>query len=140
MSEEGQHHRRREDNDNERLFFIKRSTWTLMKRMAARSVVMALLTVIGGAVLEHLVDSGRLDKFSLIHQFPELLAMMRASIVIMFAEMSLFWTRLAVSPKLDVQQLAERAQADPMASAVVHAVNTVQWGFRFAVFLYLMGG
>jgi hypothetical protein len=140
QTEDNPHDRRRSDHANERLFFIKRSTWLLMRRMAVRSVVLAVLTVLGGMLLSHLVDSGRLDRFGIVHQFPELLTMLRASAIMTFIEMSIFWIRLAVTPQLDVQEYAKTAAKDPMAAAIIYVTNTLQWAARVGMFLFLMGG
>lgn len=116
---------------------VTRQSWDLFQRMFARSVALAFLTAVGFALVDHLVDSGMIDRFALVHRFPEFIPMMLASAKLTFIEMSAFWIRFSVSPRVDVQAQLEYTQSDPMAAAIVHAVNVLQWAFRVVVLIYL---
>jgi hypothetical protein len=131
--------RRKGDNDNERLFFIKRSSWLVMKRMALRSVVLFLFTLVGFWVADSLVESARFGTLPIVRRFPDFIAMMTAAAKLTFILMSLFWVRFSTQPKHDVQETMSAATKEPMAAAIVHATNTAQHLAYIGVFLYLMG-
>jgi hypothetical protein len=120
-------------------FFIKNTTWDLIKRMSIRSVVLALLCVIGFSALEQLVQIGMANPQGMIQKFPELLSLVKATTIFMFLEISLFWIRLATAPKVDVQASLETANATSIGAAIVYFTNVLQWFARVCVFLYLAG-
>lgn len=122
-----------------KILSITNASWLLMQRMFARTVFLALLTVLGFAMLDLMVQSGMEDKFGLVRQFPEFLVMMKAAAVLTFIEMCVFWVRFNTAPRLDVQNVAKDAIHSPTGAAIVYAVNTLQWLARVVIMLYLMG-
>jgi hypothetical protein len=120
-----------------KLFAITQQSWELFERMFARSVALAVLTALGFALVDHLVDSGMADRFALVHRFPEFIPMMLASAKLTFIEMSVFWIRFATQPRVDVQAHLESTQYDAKAAATVHGINTLVWMFRVVVLIYL---
>jgi cell shape-determining protein MreD len=116
---------------------ITQQSWELFQRMFARSVALALLTCLGFALVDHLVDSGMTDRFALVHRFPEFIPMMLAAAKLTFIEMSVFWIRFATQPRLDVQACVEYVHPNSVAGAITHGVNSLVWAFRIVVLLYL---
>lgn len=122
----------------DRILFIKRDSWLVAKRMAARTVFLFILTAAGLWCADTLVDSGIGNRFALVRRFPEFIPMMMAAAKFTFIEMSVFWIRFGTQPKNDNQCAIDLAIVTPMGAAIVHASNVVQWAFRICVFLYLM--
>lgn len=123
----------------QRIFFVKKANWQLAKRMAARSVFLFLLTLVGFHVADLMIDSARFNTIPALRRFPDFVIMMTAAAKFTFIELSLFWIRFGVTPKQDVQDVAETAaRGGGMPAAVVHVTNTLVWAFRVVVFLYLV--
>lgn len=125
-------------NDDERLFFIKRSSLNLIKRMFLRSIVLMLLTAIGFWVADTLVESSRYGDLPILRRFPDFIALMTAAAKFTFIEMSLFWIRFSTQPKNDVQESIAVANREPMSAAFLHLTNSLVWAFRVGVFLWLL--
>jgi cell shape-determining protein MreD len=119
------------------LLAITRQSWELFQRMFARSVALALLTFIGFALVDHLVESGLTDRFALVRRFPEFIPMMLAAAKLTFIEMSVFWIRFATQPRVDVQACIEYAPTNSIAAAIINATNALVWAFRIVVLIYL---
>lgn len=122
----------------DRILLLKPETWQLIKRMAIRSAVLFVFFSLGLFVVDELINSGFGDKYALVRRFPDLIPMMVAASKLTFVEMSLFWIRLFVSPKHDVQEVQNAALGDPKAAAFVALTNMLTWAIRLGAFLYLM--
>lgn len=124
-----------------RFLKIKQSTLELIGRMLWRSVGLFALSLLGFAVVDYLVESGLADNTAMARRFPEFIPMMMAAAKFTLIEMSLFWIRIFTAPKLDVQGVLNGIQTwdNYNAVALVHLTNTLQWAFRVAVFIYLIG-
>jgi small basic protein len=100
-----------------------------LKRMAARTVIFALLT---------LAAFGLMERLTVLTGFPEVMQGMKAAAILAWAEITIMWIRIAMSPSLDVQQSARlAANNDAMAAAVVYAAHQVTWAVRLAAFIIL---
>lgn len=124
----------------ERIFGIKRTTWALIKHMAARSVFLFGLTVVGFALLEMMLQSGIEDRHGIIARYPEFMSMIRAAAIFTFVDMSVFWIRIATQPKMVEQDNVEAAQGSASGAAWIYGIDKLVWAFRVVVFIYLMGG
>jgi hypothetical protein len=124
-----------------KLLSITQKSWELFERMFARSLALALLTGIGLAVVDLLVDSGMTNRYAIIHRFPEFIPLMLAAVKLTFIEMSVFWVRFATQPSIDVQQpvreVQKQAWDNTIALALTHGINSLVWMFRVVVLIYL---
>jgi hypothetical protein len=109
----------------------------LIKRAFFRSAALALLLITASTILEFLIQMARYHGWDIPDRFPELLIIFRAVAILTWFEMSVFWIRLATSPKIDNQCLADEASRDPMAAAVVYWAKLFAWAFRVAVLMQL---
>lgn len=123
----------------ESIFSIKDASVLMIKRMALRSLGLFLLTALGFALVDLMIDSGMTDKYALVRRFPEMIPLMVAAAKFTFIEMSIFWIRFGTQPRHDVQNAIEMACTTSMGSAIVHLTNTLVWAIRLAVFIYLVG-
>lgn len=125
----------------EKIFSITAASILLAKRMAARTVALALLTLFGFWVVDLLVESGMHDRLALVRRFPEFIPLLVAAAKFTFIEMSLFWIRFATAPKIDVQAAIREVDTwdNQMALAFVYLTNSLIWAFRVCVFIYLVG-
>jgi len=125
-----------------KILSITQQSWALFQRMAARSVGLAMLTFLGFALVDFMIDQGISDRFALVRRFPEFIPLMLAAAKLTFIEMSVFWIRFATQPaltdsKLAISQVLENAYSNPTAVVIFHGINSAMWGFRIAVLLYL---
>lgn len=121
---------------------ITQQSWVMFKRMFARSVALVMLTMVGCALLDFLVDSGATDRYALIRRFPEFIPLLMASITLTFIEMSVFWVRFSTQPvAFDLHTALTRITADPWdkdrAIVALYAISTLQWAFRVGLLVYL---
>lgn len=111
----------------------------MVKRLVFRSVVFALLTIIGFAATELLVYLGKERISDINSRFPELLMIIRAAAIMTWVEISLFWIRIGLQPQIDVQASAKTAESQPMAAAIVYITHQLTWVIRMVLFLKLCG-
>jgi hypothetical protein len=112
----------------------------MFKRMFARTMVLATLTILGLTVVDWLVDLGLADRYAIVRRFPEFIPMMMAAAKFTFIEMSLFWIRFGTQHRIDVQRGIQDAMTSSyMAAAFIHFTNSLVWFARVAIFIYLMG-
>ncbi len=116
-------------------------------RTQYRSFCLLALTVLAGAAIEFLVQSARFGGTDLAAKFPEMLQILRALSILTWFEQGLLWIRMAVSPKIDIQELANKltgtATDNSMSTTggiiVVYLTNNLMWLVRI-VMLYLLCG
>ncbi len=114
-------------------------------RTQYRSACLLGLTVAAAALTEFLVQSARFGGTDLAARFPEILAILRAVSILTWFEQSLLWIRLAVSPKIDIQDLANKlggGAADSHLSTsagvmVVYITNNLIWLVRILILIKL---
>src|SRR5438093_187816 len=94
-------------------------TWATLRRALFRSLVLGILLIAAGGILDLLVNLARDHGSDIPDRFPEILIIFRAVAILTWFEMSIFWVRLAISPKLDSQDIAMQASAEPMSAAVI---------------------
>lgn len=111
---------------------------TQFQRNFRRSVVLLVLTVAGFTATESLTLLGRYG-FDINERFPELMLFMRGAMLLTWLEVSLIWIRMAVSPKLDYQALANKAAETSQGAAIVHTNMNVVWALRIIVLMQLCG-
>ena len=102
----------------------------MIKRLGIRTLIFACLTIAAFALMQPLTQfSG----------WPEVMQGMKAAAILAWAEISIMWIRIAISPRLDVQATATIAQGrgDALATAVVYAVHQATWAVRLAAFIVL---
>ncbi|NRR28899.1 hypothetical protein HSX11_01755 [Oxalobacteraceae bacterium] len=100
----------------------------MIKRLAIRTAVFAALTLLAFVLMEPLTK---------LVGWPELMQGLGAAAKLAWAEISVMWIRIAISPKLDVQKVALAAGHDPRAAAMVYAVHQLTWAVRLAAFILL---
>lgn len=119
-------------------------TVNMYKRIIIRSLVMILLLGMAAYCLDTFTEMSRRYGYDVAGRYPELLQIFRATAILAWFELSVFWIRLAVAPKSDEQAAAEDAignYEDPgynqMASAVIYVTYTIKWAFRLWILLTL---
>lgn len=102
-------------------------------RLAIRTVIFFLLTV---------AAFGLMRPLTMLTGHPDVIKCMTAAAVLAWAEISIMWIRIAMSPKLDEQKVAIDVQtfAQPEAMAKVYAVHSFKWAVRLLAFLFLYQG
>lgn len=115
-----------------------------LKKMAIRTIILAVLTMAGLTIADMLVESGMSNRFSLVRRFPEFIPMIMAAAKFTFIEMSLVWIQYATRPRpTKAERSNDTMSMNPqvkLASAnVMYVTNAFVWAFRVAVFIYLMG-
>ena len=125
---------------------------TKFGRMFVRTVIRSFwligMTVSAGLCLEMLVQAARFGGSDIVARFPELLVIFRAVTIMTWFEVSLLWIRLAVSPKIDFQELANKltdltgdAVNSPTGSRsgvmVVYLTNNLFYLLRFVALMKL---
>jgi len=109
------------------------------KRLLGRSLLLTILTVIGFAVTEYLVQMNFFKQLQIVDRFPELLIMFRTAAIMTFIELTVLWIRMVVQPGTDVQQAARKAVTEQMPAAIVYFTHMLWWAMRVFVFLKLSG-
>lgn len=122
----------------DRMFAWSAATYEVFERAFVRTMILAVLTIVGLWVVDKLVDSGIADRFALVRRFPDFIPFMMASAKMTFIEMSLFWIRFSTQPKVDVQEVADTASMSSTGAAFVYFTNALMWAMRVGVFLYLL--
>lgn len=102
----------------------------MIKRFALRTAIFAAFTILAFALMERL---------TILTGAPEVMQGMKAAGALAWAEISIMWIRIAMSPRLDVQSAAQVAHDldDPRAAAMVYAVHQATWAARLAAFIVL---
>lgn len=114
-------------------------------RTQYRSACLLGLTIAAAAVMEFLVQSARFGGTDLAARFPEMIQILRALSILTWFEQGLLWIRLAVSPKIDFQDLANRmigtgadsSMATCWGVMTVYVVNHLVWLARILILLHL---
>ena len=104
-----------------------------IKRLAARTAIFFALTVLAFAVMRPLTHAtGHSD----------VLKCMTAAAVLAWAEISIMWLRIAVSPRVDEQHAVHDVHelAHPLSLAVLYCAHSFKWAVRLGAFIYLYAG
>lgn len=122
--------------------FINRCKETMgyrqLTRAFWRSVVLMVLTLSGAGILELLVYLSREQSWSIVDRFPELINIFQGGFIYTWLELSVFWVRIILSPKLDINVLHERIIEQkmgnnlyqPVAAAISQFTQTLLFCFR----------
>ena len=114
-------------------------------RTQYRSFCLLALTVLAAGLMEFLVQSARFGGTDLAAKYPEMLQILRAVSILTWFEQAILWIRLLVTPKIDVQELANKLQdshngcGGQAGTIVVYTTQNVFWVVRI-VLLYLLCG
>ena len=104
-----------------------------IKRLATRTVIFFVLTIAAFALMRPItMQTG----------FPEVIKCMTAAAVLAWAEISIMWLRIAMSPKIDEQAVAcdVGSSLHPVAGALVYATHAFKWAIRLGTFIFLYAG
>lgn len=118
---------------------VSKKEVSVMQRLLARTVFLATLSALGFWALDLLELVGREHLANINQQVPELMLIIRAASVLVWVELCLLWTRVLVSPQLDVQLAAKLAMRTPSGAAAVYMSHNVVWLARILLFLHLCG-
>lgn len=124
-------------------FGYKRADFGIMKRLAARSFVLIMMTCIGLMLLNWITYLGASQISSINTQIPELIPLLRGALILSWAEMSILWIRTTVQPGVDVQapaksvMVTEGTGQNAMAASVLYGVHQLGWLARLLVLLKL---
>lgn len=115
---------------------------SMFVRTFMRSLWLVGMTLAAGLCLELLVQAARHGGTDLAAKYPELLTIFRAVSILTWFEVSLLWIRLAVSPKIDFQAIANKLMntADSGSTQgimVVYIVNHLVWLVRVLILMRL---
>ena len=102
----------------------------MIKRLAIRTIVFVILTITAFVAMQPLTISTG---------WPEVMQCLKAAAILAWGEISIMWIRIAIAPRLDVQDSASLAAKDAKASATVYAVHQFTWAVRLAAFIVLYG-
>jgi hypothetical protein len=123
---------------------ITQASWEMFQRMFARSLFLVLLTAGGVWALDSAIVSGMSNRFGIVARFPEIIQLLAAAVTLTFIEMCVFWTRFTTQPagidsRHALEYLLDPTSNDfsPMAVVAFYCVNSLMWGFRIGVLLYL---
>ncbi|MFZ2998730.1 MAG: hypothetical protein WA071_00130 [Undibacterium umbellatum] len=100
------------------------------KRLAARTAIFFALTVVAFAAMQPLtIATGHTD----------VLKCLTAAAVLAWAEITIMWIRIFMSPHIDEQEAAITVQelAHPLGLSIVYCAQVLRWAVRLAVFIYL---
>lgn len=102
----------------------------MIKRLALRTAIFAALTLIAFAAMKPL---------TVLSGWPEVMQGLSAAAWVAWAEISIMWVRIGISPKLDMQVMAIRVEkgTDYKAMSTVYLAYTITWAIRIGAFLYL---
>lgn len=102
----------------------------MIKRIAQRIAIFAAFTIVAFALMERL---------TMLTGWPEVMQGMKAAAILAWAEISILCIRIAMSPRLDVQDAARVAHdcGDARAAALVYAVHQASWAVRLGAFIVL---
>lgn len=113
-------------------------------RTQYRSACLLGLTIAAATAMEFMVQSARFGVTDLAARFPEMIAILRALSIMTWYEQGLLWIRLAVSPKIDLNELCNKLTGDGAHSntngiIVVYVTNHLIWFVRLIVLYKLCG-
>lgn len=104
-----------------------------VKRLAARTAIFFALTVLAFAIMRPLTQAtGHSD----------VLKCMTAAAVLAWAEITITWLRVFMSPRVDEQEAVTDVHelADPLSLAVLYCAHSFKWAMRLGAFIYLYSG
>lgn len=102
----------------------------MFQRLLVRTLIFFTMTVTAFMVMQPLTE---------VTGWPEVILCTKAAAVMAWAEITGLWIRLALAPRLDVQEAAVKADGDPKAQAIVYAVHQGMWAVRLTAFIVLYG-
>lgn len=114
-------------------------------RTQYRSFMLLLLSFTAAGIMEFMVQSARFGSLDLAARFPEMIQILRALSILTWFEQSLLWIRLVVTPKIDIQDLANKLQdsvngtGGQAGTVVVYVTNNLMWLIRI-ILLYKLAG
>lgn len=103
----------------------------MIRRLAVRTLILTVLILLCLSFMEFLTRATNT---------PEIMQIMAALAKVAAADMGILWIRLAISPKQDVQRLANKIenQYDRNAYGYLYLSYTITWAVRFGAFLWLL--
>jgi hypothetical protein len=116
--------------------FIKRAgvqhTYEMYKRTIIRSLFLMAFTAASFFTLEYLVQEGRYGN-DINQRFPEFLIILRALAIYTWIEVSIFWIRITLESKTDVQKASNKAEESPIGAAIAYGIHTFKWLARMLI-------
>ncbi len=102
----------------------------MLQRMALRTLIFALLSLLAFGLMERLTQ---------LTALPEVMQGMKAAGILAWADITIMWLRVMMSPGLDVQATARIVDKcnDPHAAAMMYAVHQASWAVRLIAFIVL---
>lgn len=110
----------------------------MFNRLFLRTVIFAVMTVVAFVVVELCVRLSQNSLLPIASAFPEVVRFLVAIAVLAWAEISIKWISVIISPKIDVQKAAISAEMRDCGTA--YLVHQLVWAGRLTAFLclYLM--
>ena len=105
----------------------------MIQRLFLRTIIFFALTILAFSLMRPItMQTG----------FPEVIKCMTAAAVLAWAEISIMWLRIAMSPKIDEQAVAcdVGSSLHPVAGALVYATHAFKWAIRLGTFIFLYAG
>lgn len=105
----------------------------MIKRLAQRTIALAILTMLALWLMEPLTSATGA---------PEVLSCLKAAAIVAWADLTILWVRCMIAPALDEQRLAMRVEAanDPRALSTLYLTQKIVWMARFMAFVGLAWG
>lgn len=121
------------------LFIPTHKTRTMFARLFVRSAIMLILSFGAWFLMDLITEQARQSGNDFVTRFPEFLLILRALAIMAWIEVSVLWFRMAIQPKIDIQELALMAvkNNDTRAAVAVYAINIVLMSTRLVIALKL---
>ncbi|NDI85048.1 hypothetical protein [Undibacterium crateris] len=107
----------------------------MVKRLFFRTMVFFMLTVAAFVSIEGIVQLSASGIYSVGQMFPEIIYVLVALGILAWVEISLMWFRIFLTPKIDLQNIAELAEAT--SPAALYCAHQFAWAIRIGAFLFL---
>ncbi len=107
----------------------------MFNRLFLRTVIFAVMTAFAFVFVELCVRLGRNDSLPIAAAFPEIVRFLVAVAVLAWAEISIKWISVIISPKIDIQEAAIVAEMNNSGAA--YLVHQMVWLGRLTAFLCL---
>ena len=102
----------------------------MIKRLAIRTAIFAVLTFSAFMLMQPL---------TVLTGWPELMQGLKAAAILSWAELTVLWIRICVTPQLDTQRLALAVESryDSKGMAILYCAHAFTWAVRITIFILL---
>lgn len=110
----------------------------MVKRLFLRTVIFLVFTIAAFAATELIIHLSKNKIADIGGMFPEVMRVLVAVGILAWAEISIMWMRIFLTPKIDIQKIALLAEMGEGKSAgLMYCAHQFTWAVRMCSFLYL---